>query len=76
MTCPLIHEHFPRKMIRYIQIGAKDKILEELYKCHVCGTQAIGPFCYICGVKIKRLKGEKKKEIMSFLSDGLTKIRK
>ncbi len=38
--CPLIHEHFPRKMIRYIQIGAKDKILEEpseLWRCLHCG---------------------------------------
>ena len=38
--CPLIYEHFPRKMIRYIQIGAKDRILEnrhELWRCLHCG---------------------------------------
>jgi heterodisulfide reductase subunit C/quinone-modifying oxidoreductase subunit QmoC len=38
--CPLLYEHFPRKMIRYIQIGAKDRILEnaqELWKCLHCG---------------------------------------
>lgn len=38
--CPLIHEHFPRKMIRYVQIGAKDRILEnakELWRCLHCG---------------------------------------
>ena len=38
--CPLIHEHFPRKMIRYIQIGARERILEnarELWKCLHCG---------------------------------------
>ena len=38
--CPLLHEHFPRRMIRYIQIGAKDRILEnaaELWKCLHCG---------------------------------------
>lgn len=38
--CPLIHEHFPRKMIRYIQIGAKERILEnaqELWRCLHCG---------------------------------------
>lgn len=38
--CPLIYEHFPRKMIRYIQIGDRDRILEngrELWKCLHCG---------------------------------------
>ncbi len=38
--CPLIYEHFPRKMIRYIQIGAKDRIMEnasELWRCLHCG---------------------------------------
>ena len=38
--CPLIHEHFPRRMIRYVQIGAKDRILEtakELWSCLHCG---------------------------------------
>ena len=38
--CPLIDEHFPRKMIRYVQIGAKERILEnahELWKCLHCG---------------------------------------
>lgn len=38
--CPLIYEHFPRKMIRYAQIGARDRILEnaqELWRCLHCG---------------------------------------
>lgn len=38
--CPLIYEHFPRKMIRYAQIGAKDRILEnyeDLWRCLHCG---------------------------------------
>jgi len=38
--CPLIYEHFPRKMIRYLQLGAEDRILEnsqELWRCLHCG---------------------------------------
>ena len=38
--CPLISEHFPRRMIRYIQLGAKDRILEnaqDLWRCLHCG---------------------------------------
>ncbi|SLM28049.1 conserved hypothetical protein [Desulfamplus magnetovallimortis] len=38
--CPLVGESFPRKMIRYVQIGAKDRILdnaEELWRCLHCG---------------------------------------
>lgn len=38
--CPLIYEHFPRKMIRYAQVGARDRILEdaqELWRCLHCG---------------------------------------
>ena len=38
--CPLIYEHFPRKMIRYAQIGARDRILQdaqELWRCLHCG---------------------------------------
>lgn len=38
--CPLVYAHFPRKMIRYIQIGAQNRILEnaqELWKCLHCG---------------------------------------
>jgi heterodisulfide reductase subunit C len=38
--CPLIYEHFPRKMLRYIQLGAKNRILEnpgELWRCLHCG---------------------------------------
>jgi heterodisulfide reductase subunit C len=38
--CPLIFEHFPRKMIRYVQVGAADKILQhaqELWRCLHCG---------------------------------------
>ena len=39
-VCPLVNDNFPRRMIRYIQVGAKDAILEnanELYKCLHCG---------------------------------------
>lgn len=39
-VCPLIHEHFPRRMIRYAQIGARDAIIEnapELWRCLHCG---------------------------------------
>jgi heterodisulfide reductase subunit C2 len=38
--CPLISGHFPRKMIRYAQIGAEERILEhakELWQCLHCG---------------------------------------
>ena len=38
--CPLIYEHFPRKMIRYAQLGARDLILQnaqELWRCLHCG---------------------------------------
>jgi heterodisulfide reductase subunit C/quinone-modifying oxidoreductase subunit QmoC len=38
--CPLQHEHFPRKLIRYIQIGARDRVIEqarELWRCLHCG---------------------------------------
>jgi heterodisulfide reductase subunit C/quinone-modifying oxidoreductase subunit QmoC len=38
--CPLISAHFPRRMIRYIQLGAKDRILEnaqDLWRCLHCG---------------------------------------
>jgi heterodisulfide reductase subunit C2 len=38
--CPLIYEHFPRKMIRYAQVGARDRILQdaqELWHCLHCG---------------------------------------
>jgi heterodisulfide reductase subunit C2 len=38
--CALNCEHFPRKMIRYAQIGARDRILEnaqELWRCLHCG---------------------------------------
>ncbi len=39
-VCPLVNDNFPRRMIRYIQIGAKQAILEnanELWKCLHCG---------------------------------------
>ena len=39
-VCPLINDNFPRRMIRYVQVGARDKILEnanELWKCLHCG---------------------------------------
>lgn len=39
-TCPLIFDRFPRKMIRYVQVGAKEMILEqaqELWRCLHCG---------------------------------------
>jgi heterodisulfide reductase subunit C2 len=38
--CPLIDAHFPRKMIRYAQLGAKERILQEapeLWRCLHCG---------------------------------------
>jgi heterodisulfide reductase subunit C len=38
--CPLIYEHFPRKMIRYAQVGARDSVLQsarELWRCLHCG---------------------------------------
>ena len=38
--CPLVHDNFPRRMIRYIQVGAREKILEnsdELWRCLHCG---------------------------------------
>ena len=38
--CPLVYEHFPRRIIRYAQLGAKDKILDnadELWRCLHCG---------------------------------------
>jgi len=38
--CPLIYQHFPRKMVRYIQLGARDRILKEaseLWHCLHCG---------------------------------------
>ncbi|EFL51454.1 4Fe-4S ferredoxin iron-sulfur binding domain-containing protein [Solidesulfovibrio fructosivorans JJ]] len=38
--CPLVSEHFPRKMIRYVQIGAEDLLLQnaqELWRCLHCG---------------------------------------
>ncbi len=39
-VCPLDGGHFPRKMIRYAQIGAVDRIREEsreLWRCLHCG---------------------------------------
>lgn len=38
--CPLVEDGFPRKMIRYVQIGAEDRILEnaqDLWRCLHCG---------------------------------------
>ncbi len=38
--CPLFSDHFPRRLIRFTQIGAKDRILEnpkELWRCLHCG---------------------------------------
>lgn len=38
--CPLHEGHFPRDIIRYAQIGAKDKIFErykDLWRCLHCG---------------------------------------
>lgn len=39
-VCPLISEHFPRKIFRYVQLGAKERLLEnakELWNCLHCG---------------------------------------
>jgi heterodisulfide reductase subunit C/quinone-modifying oxidoreductase subunit QmoC len=38
--CPLTYEHFPRRFIRYVQLGARDKVFEnatELWRCLHCG---------------------------------------
>jgi len=38
--CPLIYESFPRKMIRYVQLGAENRIIEnaeDLWRCLHCG---------------------------------------
>lgn len=38
--CPLVSDHFPRKMIRYVQLGAEERILDmaqELWRCLHCG---------------------------------------
>jgi heterodisulfide reductase subunit C/quinone-modifying oxidoreductase subunit QmoC len=38
--CPLIYESFPRKMIRYVQLGAEARIVEnadDLWRCLHCG---------------------------------------
>lgn len=38
--CPLLGEHFPRQMIRYAQIGAKERIVanaRDLWRCLHCG---------------------------------------
>ncbi len=38
--CPLLGEHFPRQMIRYAQIGAKERIAaaaKDLWRCLHCG---------------------------------------
>ncbi len=40
-TCPLVSEDatFPRRMIRYAQVGLRDKLLssKELWTCYACG---------------------------------------
>ncbi len=39
-TCPLIFDQFPRKMIRYVQLGIREKIMQqsmELWRCLHCG---------------------------------------
>lgn len=39
-VCPLQEGHFPRDIIRYAQIGAKNKIIEnytKLWRCLHCG---------------------------------------
>ena len=40
-TCPLVTDDatFPRKMIRYAQVGARDRLLssKELWTCYACG---------------------------------------
>ncbi|MEJ5347663.1 MAG: 4Fe-4S dicluster domain-containing protein [Desulfosoma sp.] len=41
--CPLLDEHFPRRVIRYAQIGAADRLLAsstELWRCLHCGLCA------------------------------------
>ena len=40
-TCPLVgaDDTFPRRMIRYAQVGMRDKLLssKELWSCYACG---------------------------------------
>ncbi len=39
-VCPLVSGHFPRKMIRYAQVGAWELILadaKDLWRCLHCG---------------------------------------
>jgi len=39
-VCPLVSDNFPRRMIRYVQVGAAEAILEhanDLWKCLHCG---------------------------------------
>lgn len=39
-VCPLMEGHFPRNMIRYVQIGARERVLEQardLWRCLHCG---------------------------------------
>ncbi len=38
--CPLMDGHFPRGLIRYAQLGARERLLaegQELWKCLHCG---------------------------------------
>ena len=38
--CPLVEGHFPRQMIRYAQLGDRQRLLaqgQELWKCLHCG---------------------------------------
>ncbi|MEF8889375.1 MAG: 4Fe-4S dicluster domain-containing protein [Desulfohalobiaceae bacterium] len=38
--CPLHEDNFPRRFVRYVQLGARDRILEagpELWRCLHCG---------------------------------------
>jgi len=41
--CPLIHEHFPRKIIRYAQLGAKVEYCRSLTNSGAASTVGSAP---------------------------------
>jgi len=39
-VCPLVNASFPRRLIRYVQLGARQRVLDsasELWRCLHCG---------------------------------------
>ena len=41
--CPLVHDNFPRRMIRYVQVGAREKVLKIQKSFGVAFTAACVP---------------------------------